>query len=346
VHPASGAAWLPYLSLKNAIWDEETNIFPTLFNEAIARINPDLSAEDITRLLADVKLLLDNEDLGKAFYDRLTERSGIRLIDFENFDNNSFHVVTELTCKNGDDEFRPDITLLINGMPLAFIEVKKPNNREGVLAERNRIITRSRNPKFRRFINITQLMVFSNNMEYDDGSPQPIEGAFYASPSYDSPVFNYFREEETLDLGQLLADEDDALENEVLRDNNLNVIKHSPEFLSNKSPDTPTNRICTSLFSRERLAFLLRFALAYVNESDGLHKHVMRYPQLFATKAIKKKLDAGVKKGIIWHTQGSGKTALAYYNTRFLTDYFQRQGVIPKFYFIVDRLDLAHAGAA
>jgi len=330
-----------YLSLKNAVWDEETNIFPELFRTAIAHINPGMDGGDIDRLLADVKLLLDNEDLGKAFYEKLTERSGIRLIDFENFDNNHFHVVTELTCKNGDDEFRPDITLLINGMPLAFIEVKKPNNREGVLAERNRIITRSRNPRFRRFINITQLMVFSNNMEYDDGSPQPIEGAFYASPSYDSPVFNYFREEESLDLSQLLAYENDALENEVLRDNNLNVIKHSPEFLSNKSPDTPTNRICTSLFSRERLAFLLRFALAYVNESDGLHKHVMRYPQLFATKAIEKKLGAGVKKGIIWHTQGSGKTALAYYNTRFLTDYFQRLGVIPKFYFIVDRLDLA-----
>jgi type I restriction enzyme R subunit len=47
-----------------------------------------------------------------------------------------------------------------------------------------------------------------------------------------------------------------------------------------------------------------------------------------------------VKKGIIWHTQGSGKTALTYYSVRFLTDYFQRQQVIPKFYFIVDRLDL------
>jgi type I restriction enzyme R subunit len=329
-----------YLSLKNAVWDEETNIFPEIFANAIAKINPELPANEIPRLLADVKLLLDNEDLGKAFYDRLTDRSGIKLIDFENFNNNSFHVVTELTCKNGDDEFRPDITLLINGLPLAFIEVKKPNNREGVLAERNRIITRSRNPKFRRFINITQLMVFSNNMEYEDGSPQPIEGAFYASPSYDSPVFNYFREEEVLDLAHILRDEDDTLENEVLRDNNLSIIKHSPEFLSNKAPDTPTNRICTSLFSRDRLSFMLRFALAYVNESDGLQKHVMRYPQLFATKAIEKTLDAGVKKGIIWHTQGSGKTALAYYNTRFLTDYFQRKGVIPKFYFIVDRLDL------
>ena len=329
-----------YLSLKNAVWDEETNIFPDLFTNAIAKINPDLAVSEISRLLADVKLLLDNEDLGKAFYERLTEQSGIKLIDFENFNNNSFLVVTELTCKNGDDEFRPDITLLINGLPLAFIEVKKPNNREGVLAERNRILTRSRNPKFRRFMNITQLMVFSNNMEYEDGSPQPIEGAFYASPSYDTPVFNYFREEESLDLTQLLREENDALENEVLRDNNLNVIKHSPEFLSNKAPDTPTNRICTSLFSRDRLSFVLRYALAYVNESDGLQKHVMRYPQLFATKAIEKALDSGVKKGIIWHTQGSGKTALAYYNTRFLTDYFQRKGVIPKFYFIVDRLDL------
>jgi len=329
-----------YLSLKKAVWDEDTNIFPDLFRKAVARINPDLDADDIDRLLADVKLLLENEDLGRAFYEKLTERSGTRLIDFADFSNNSFHVVTELPCKNGDDEFRPDITLLINGMPLVFIEVKKPNNREGILAERNRIITRCRNPRFRRFINITQLMIFSNNMEYDDSSPQPIEGAFYAGSSYDAPIFNYFREEGEQSLANLLADENDAIEDEILRDNNLTVIKHSPEFLSNKSPDTPTNRICTSLFSRDRLSFLLQYALVYVDEADGLQKHVMRYPQLFATRAIEKALDAGIRKGIIWHTQGSGKTALAYYNVRFLTDYFQRRGIIPKFYFIVDRIDL------
>jgi type I restriction enzyme R subunit len=38
----------------------------------------------------------------------------------------------------------------------------------------------------------------------------------------------------------------------------------------------------------------------------------MRYPQIFATKAIENKLESGIKKGIIWHTQGSGKTALAF----------------------------------
>lgn len=329
-----------YLSLKNTTWNEDTNIFPDIFHEAIARINPGIEDEDIQRLLKDVTLSLDNEDLGKGFYEKLTERSGTKLIDFSDFANNSFHVVTELTYRNGDDEFRPDIILLVNGMPLIFIEVKKPNNREGILAERNRMITRCRNPRFRRFVNITQLMVFSNNMEYDDNSPQPIEGAFYASPSYDKLTFNYFREEEKFSLTDVLADENGGIENFVLKDNNLNIIKHSPEFIINKSPETPTNRICTSLFSKDRLSFILQYALAYVKETDGLHKHVMRYPQLFATKAIEKKLNEGVKKGIIWHTQGSGKTALAYYNVHFLTDYFQARSIIPKFYFIVDRLDL------
>lgn len=322
-----------YLSLKDAKWDESTNIFPELFRASIKKINPDAMPGDIDRLLQEISLLLENEDLGKAFYERLTKTSGLRLIDFENFDLNSFRVVTELTCRNGEDEFRPDITLLINGMPLVFSEVKKPNNRDGILAERRRINARFRNPKFRKFVNITQLMVFSNNMEYDNSSPDPLEGAFYASPSYADPDFNYFREEEALNASELLAPEDPEIEDLVLADNNLTSIKHSPEFATNKDPDTPTNRLSTSLFSRERLAFLLRFAFAYVKTQTGTEKHVMRYPQIFATKEIIRMLKKGIRKGIIWHTQGSGKTALAFYNVYHLTAWFQKQGVIPKFYF-------------
>lgn len=165
-----------YLSLKEQTWDKKTNIFPEIFKNSIAKINPSTSPEDIGRLLKDVTLLLDNEDLGRAFFEKLVERSNIKLIDFENFNNNSFHVVTELTYENDDEEFRPDITLLINGMPLVFIEVKKPNNRDGIIAERDRINERFQNPKFKRFANITQFMIFSNNMEYDDSDPEPIQG--------------------------------------------------------------------------------------------------------------------------------------------------------------------------
>ncbi len=331
-----------YLSLKDpkVTWDESTNIFTDIFHQSIKRINPDLSDIEAKQCFDDITLSLENEDLGKAFYEKLINKSGTRLIDFENFDSNTFNVVTELTYKKDDEEFRPDIILLINGMPLAFIEVKKPNNKDGILAEHKRIQTRFKNKKFRKFVNLTQLMIFSNNMEYDDSSPMPIEGTFYATTSYQKPNFNYFREEQEFDLSTLLSSMDDASETGVLKDNNLLSIKQSPEFAKNKSPDTPTNRICTSLFQRERLAFVLEFAFAYVKERTGLQKHIMRYPQMFATKAIEQKLEEGVKKGIIWHTQGSGKTALAYYNVKYLADYFQKKGVIAKFYFIVDRLDL------
>jgi len=329
-----------YLSLKDATWNVDTNIFTNIFLESITKINPSLTKSDANRLLDEVSLSLDNEDLGKAFYKKLTQESGVKLIDFENFDNNTFNVVTELTYKKDDDEFRPDIILLINGMPLSFIEVKKPNNKDGILAERERINTRFQNKKFRKFVNITQFMVFSNNMKYDDDSPLPIEGAFYASPSYYRPIFNYFREEENLDLNRLLHPENEEIENIVLKDTNLVGIKKSEEFITNKSPNTPTNSICTSLFSRERLKFILQYAIAYVEETNGLQKHMMRYPQLFATKAIEQTLEKGIRNGIIWHTQGSGKTALAFYNVKFLTNYYQNKGIVPKFYFIVDRLDL------
>ncbi|PKN89436.1 MAG: restriction endonuclease subunit R [Deltaproteobacteria bacterium HGW-Deltaproteobacteria-1] len=331
-----------YLSLANAKRDETTNIFTDLFSESIKQINPDVEEIDIKRLLEDISLALDNEDLGEAFYKMLTNSSGIKLIDFNDFKNNSFHVVTELICKNSDDEFRPDITLLINGMPLVFIEVKKPNNHEGILAERDRINIRFKNKKFRKFINISQVLVFSNNMEYDHQSIEPIQGAFYSSTSYNEANFNCFREEEQFNLQYILKPEGDEIENIVLKDNNLSAIKHSPEFITNKEPDTPTNRILTSLFSKVRLSMLLKHCIAYVRETNGLEKHIMRYPQLFATKAIEQKIDTGTKRGIIWHTQGSGKTALAYYNVHYLTDYFQQKGIIPKFYFIVDRIDLMH----
>ena len=331
-----------YLPLKEASWDKETNIFRDIFDEAVGRLNPGLALDDVRRHYDKISIALENDDLGKEFYNMLF-KGDVKIIDFDDFGQNSFHVVTELPCKNGEEEFRPDITLLVNGMPLAFVEVKKPNNKEGIIAERKRIDTRFKNKKFKKFINITQLIVFSNNMEYDDESISQIQGAYYSSTSTDKAIFNAFKEDpevDKLNVSNLLAPENDELENMVLKDTNLSVIKHSLEFIFNKKSDSPTNRILTSLLSKDRLAFLLKYGLAYVNERDGLQKHIMRYPQFFATKAIEKTIDSGVKKEIIWHTQGSGKTALSYYNVKHLTDYFQKKNVVPIFYFIVDRLDL------
>lgn len=119
---------------------------------------------------------MSNDDLGKAFFEYLQKGyNGIRLVDFDDITQNSYVVVTELPYENGDDNFRPDIVVLINGMPLSFIEVKRQNNREGILAERERMTRRFSNPIYKRYVNITQYTVFSNNSEYDDAPELYIE---------------------------------------------------------------------------------------------------------------------------------------------------------------------------
>lgn len=334
------------------VYDRKTNILPDVFLRSVKHINPNASGEEISTLFSKIVNISNNEDLGREFYALLSSNCGIKLIDFDHPENNEWHVTTEFTCHNDetDDEFRPDITCFINGMPLAFIEVKKPNNHEGILAERDRINVRMSKKCFRSFFNITQLMIFSNNQEYDNISRVPIQGAFYCCASLSKAFFNVFREEDKKFVSQYpyLPITDD-IENKVLKHRNCIVIKNLNEYHTNKQVDTPTNRILTSMLSKERILFLLRYGFAYVEKKveleDGtmgtvLQKHVMRYQQLFASYAIRRTLGRGIKSGIIWHTQGSGKTALAYYSVRSLTDYFAKQNVVAKFYFIVDRIDL------
>ena len=328
-----------YLSLKTSAWDKDTNIFTEILDQSLSRLNPEATIEELEIFKKKTLATLENDDLGKVFYSSLISQNGLKIIDFENFENNTFNCVTELEFEKGLDAFRPDITLLINGLPLVFIEVKKPNNKEGILAERNRINTRLVNKNFKKIINLTQFMIFSNNMEYDTENLTPIQGAFYATTSLKKASFNCFREE-LLDFNESKMLEHNADEDFILTDTNLLTIKHSPEFETNKSPETPTNKILSSMVSQSRLAFILQYGITYAQTFEGIEKHIMRYPQIFASLAMREKISNGQKKGIIWHTQGSGKTALAFYNTRFLSDYFQEQGRIAKFYFIVDRLDL------
>lgn len=338
------------------VYDPDTNILRQVFLQQFAILNPNHAGEG-EQTLRSIRQELDNDDLGRAFYNRLTSVSPVRLIDYDHPENNVYHCTAEFTCKRDQDEFRPDITLFINGLPLVFIEVKKPNNHGGMVAESRRMNhQRFPNKKFRRFINISQLMLFSNNMEYDAmGGIVPIQGAFYCTAARSEAPFNCFREENVTNSpvapfiqNYPYKDIDPAVEKKILSDFNCQVIHHAPEYQTNLGINTPTNRIMTSMCSPERLLFILKYGIAYVKserEVDGKiestdQKHIMRYQQMFAALAVRNKLDEGKKSGVIWHTQGSGKTALSYYLTYVLTDYFSAKKKVAKFYFIVDRLDL------
>lgn len=345
-----------YEDMAGKKYDPDTNILLEVFKKQFCKLNPGREGE-VDETLRMIRQELDNDDLGRGFYKRLTSVSPVRLVDFEEPKNNVYHCTAEFTCKRDQDEFRPDITIFVNGLPLVFVEVKKPNNRGGIVEESTRM-NRQRfpNKKFRRFINITQFMIFSNNMEYDTlGGIVPVQGAFYCTAAREFAPFNCFREE---NMGNEAvapyianfpyADIESDVERKILSDFNCQVIHHAPEYQTNLEVNTPTNRILTSMCSPERLLFLIKYGIAYVKlekEVDGKiestdQKHIMRYQQLFAAYAVRRQIKEGIKSGVIWHTQGSGKTALSYHLTHVLGDYYAQRNKVAKFYFVVDRLDL------
>ena len=345
-----GYTYLPRNGKEIEERDPDTNILVSVFKEQFLTFNNYLTDEDFERELANIKLELDQNDLGRSFFKRIQGQEGAVYIDWENPEANTFHLALEVTCQNGQDEFRPDIVVFINGLPLSYIEVKQPNairdGKTGIQSEQDRTRYRFENRKFRRFNNITQLIALSDNLPYISGQGQQKQGSYYGSNAYSKTKFNAFKEEREVDFLNSIEPLREEQIDFVLEDVKRFALKSQPEFTTNLQPDTPCNIFLSSLYQKERLLFMLRFGLVYVEEESKegqiqLQKHVMRYPQYFATRAIEETIAKGVKKGVIWHTQGSGKTALAFFNIRYLTNYFSKQGIVPQFYFVVDRLDLA-----
>ena len=86
-----------YQSLKDADIDFNTKIIVNRFKSAIERINNTTYSErELEALLQDIHTLIRNNDLGRSFYRRLIDTTAdIKLIDFDNIENNDFAVIDE-----------------------------------------------------------------------------------------------------------------------------------------------------------------------------------------------------------------------------------------------------------
>ncbi|OOC19797.1 restriction endonuclease subunit R [Helicobacter pylori] len=324
--------------------DTATNILTDSFTQAFERLNPTKNAQDA---LAEMKKRLNYDDLGKSFYEYLL-KSEHQIIDFDNPNNNLYEMMAELPYKS----FRPDITLFINGLPLVNIEVKQPLAKKGITEEKVRHTNRYKNPENKVFYNLAQIWLFSDNLPYDENNPD--QGVFY-STSY-SPIFQHFVEANRLDITPPPPENEqneqnyqnhrslEEIQKRVLKEFNL---KDTDTLESSK--DAPTNPLLTSFCSHKRLCFILKYGISFLKEKSEFKKHVWRYAQMFASlnvlKELQKHYETNPKdplKGIIWHTQGSGKTALTYHLTKLIRDFFSQSNLNKKtkFYFIVDRLDL------
>lgn len=330
--------------------DFNTKIFVNRFKPALEIINGrTFTYDDIKTVVKDIYNVLKNNDLGKEFYNWLVDpKDRVKLIDFEDITKNDFAVVDELpfSVVEGTEEgsFRPDINILINGMPLAFLEVKKPNNDGGIQKEFDRMINkRLQNPDYRRFFNLIQFVSFSNNMEYeeDDDAEDVKAGSFYTTPNGNNTSFSFFREDdEQYHITYSYKDIDMDTVKYVMKDCGYNPAEaDTPEFAENLKTGTPCNSFVTSVFDKERFLYFLEYGIMFISGQIP-ERHIMRYPQFFATRKIVERLEAGGKGGIIWHTQGSGKTAIAAFSNRVIRDYYSKKNISTRFFFVVDRLDL------
>ncbi len=330
--------------------DFNTKIFVNRFKPALEIINGrTFTYDDIKTVVKDIYNVLKNNDLGKEFYNWLVDpKDRVKLIDFEDITKNDFAVVDELpfSVVEGTEEgsFRPDINILINGMPLAFLEVKKPNNDGGIQKEFDRMINkRLQNPDYRRFFNLIQFVSFSNNMEYeeDDDAEDVKAGSFYTTPNGNNTSFSFFREDdEQYHITYSYKDIDMDTVKYVMKDCGYNPAEaDTPEFAENLKSGTPCNSFVTSVFDKERFLYFLEYGIMFISGQIP-ERHIMRYPQFFATRKIVERLEAGGKGGIIWHTQGSGKTAIAAFSNRVIRDYYSKKNISTRFFFVVDRLDL------
>lgn len=341
-----------YQSLKDDKLDLDfnTKIFINRFKPSIEKINnKKLSYDDIKQLLDEINNLIKNNDLGREFYYRLINpQDKLKLIDFENIQNNDFAIVDELPfCITPDSNigsFRPDINILINGMPLAFLEVKKPNNEGGIQKEFVRMINdRLKNTEFKKYFNLIQMVSFSNNMEYEesDEAEDVRAGSFYTTPNGNNTSFSFFREDDELyHINYKYKEITEEKIKNITKDLGYDKkVVDTAEFKENMKTTTPCNKFVTSVYDKERFLYLLYYGILYINEKIP-QKHIMRYPQFFATRKIIERLESGGKGGIIWHTQGSGKTALAAYSNRVIKDYYAKKNIVARFFFVVDRIDL------
>ena len=253
--------------------------------QAIARINPNAPAEAQEEALRKVKRS-DSPNLfvnNYTFHKYLTEgvdveyRKGDRiagdkvwLIDYENPERNEFLVVNQFTIIEGTNNKRPDLILFVNGMPLVVIELKNA-------ADENATIHSAFNQLQTYKKTIPSLFQYNALLIASDGWD-----AIYGSLTAPKQFFLSWK---SID-GKSIADE--------------------------RTPQIEV--MAKGLLNKIVLPDLIRHYTIFHKNKESISKVVPRYHQYFAVnKAIETTTQAvsvhGDKRaGVIWHTQGSGKS--------------------------------------
>ncbi|MGR6117626.1 type I restriction endonuclease subunit R [Aeribacillus composti] len=228
----------------------------------------------------------------------------IQYIDWNNIENNVFHVVEEFEVErmDGRGTVRPDIVLFVNGIPFAVIECKKASiSMNQGISQMIRNQGKDYAPQLFKFV---QMVMSTNKNETK-----------YATCNTPKKFWSVWKEEKEEWLQNWL---DKTVEGRLPTMQDKNII---------------------SLFHPERLLELTQFFTLF----DKDVKKVARYQQYFAIKEIIKTIEerdenGNRQSGVIWHTQGSGKSLTMVMLAKFILS--ELRGYNPKVIVVTDRVEL------
>jgi type I restriction enzyme R subunit len=230
----------------------------------------------------------------------------LNYIDWQNPENNVYHVTAEFSVERtrSYETARPDIVLFVNGIPFAVIECKSPNTE--VAQAVSQMIRNQRDEYIPTLFTYAQLVIGSNKNH--------CKYATVGTAAKYWAVWREEQEEKDEDGAALRAVLDQPLPQEAkaglyeLLAEGFGVREPDAEYLVRRAL-TEQDRTIYALCRPERL---LRMALQFT-VFDGGRRKIARYQQFFAVERIlgrvKQRDDAGRRAGgIVWHTQGSGKS--------------------------------------
>ena len=296
--------------------DRKTNILPDPLKAAIERINGiRFAAAQAEQLMTDFQTMLNEEDLGRQFYETIRDGwNGLRLIDFVYPQNNVFQSATEVLCGSGAGSFRPDITLFVNGLPLAMIEVKIHSLLRGLQSEYDRMVERVQEPKSRRYLQCTQVWAFSDDHAEDLNRLLPMKWTSFATAMEGNFPLYALRGKHSASSRSLLPRNPEE-EQRILVDHGIQIRPQSRTFQKSLSPNKPVHKMLTALFEPRRFLFLLRYGFQYMWETDlagkeFLSRRMLSARQLSALRVLIRKAEKGYRNWTIPPCGAAGEQAM------------------------------------
>jgi type I restriction enzyme R subunit len=263
----------------------------------------------------------------------------LRYIDWENLENNVFHVSEEFSVMRAGskDHYRPDLVLFVNGIPLCIIECKRPDMKEPLKQAISQHLRNQQEDGIRNLYAYSQLIL---SIASQDASYATIgTGEKFWAKWQEKFDTTQEEQEHQLTLQKLKNAALPLVTKDQLFSERFRYVRQYFDALEKEVVQTTVQD--EYLFGLCRPQRLLDLVFNFVLYDNG-EKKVARYQQFFAIKKVLKRLrhpEGGKRKGgVIWHTQGSGKS---------LTMVLLAQAIAmepsirnPKIVLVTDRTDL------